>query len=203
MSKDLYYRGLEEDNLSCSLCFPTQSCYVPCTASTFYFTSSPIHFLPIFTNLVALSLSLLLFYCHLFFLSKMELSSVRIWCITPLQTPFPPDLAHLHVILECLSGSTVQGCHQIQKSSCTAEESKQMTANENTEKWNIMYLEVMLPNCCVLMVKVCCNQSIGLLGETHTKQTIGAQHMWGNVEMEPIICQEEDWFSFSLYPTVN
>lgn len=63
----------------------------------------------------------------------------------------------------------------------------------------------MLPNCCVVMVKVCCNQSVGLLGETHTKQMIGPQQMWGNVEMEPRICQvvskrKTDFLSFFFFP---
>ena len=46
---------------------------------------------------------------------------------------------------------------------------------------------VVLPNCCMLMVNVCCNQSVGLLGETLPTQMIGPQQMWGN--MEPRICQ--------------
>lgn len=51
------------------------------------------------------------------------------------------------------------------------------------------------------MVKVCCNQSAGLLGEILSKQMIGPQQMWGKVEMEPKTCQvvfkrETDSLSF-------
>lgn len=65
---------------------------------------------------------------------------------------------------------------------------------------------VVLPNYCVLMVKVCCNQSAGLLGETLTKQMISPQQMWGKVDMEPRICQVvSKWKteSLSFFPTVN
>lgn len=46
---------------------------------------------------------------------------------------------------------------------------------------------VVLPNCCMLILNVRCNQSVGLLGETLPKQMIGPQQMRGNVE--PRICQ--------------
>lgn len=66
---------------------------------------------------------------------------------------------------------------------------------------------VVPPNYCVLMVKICCNQSVGLLGETLAKQMISPQQMWGNVEMEPRMCQvvskrKTDSLSF-FSPTVN
>ena len=56
------------------------------------------------------------------------------------------------------------------------------------------------------MLKVCWNQSAGLLRETQTGQMIGPQQMWGNVETDPRICEvvsKRKGDSFPFYSSVN
>lgn len=92
-------------------------------------------------------------------------------------TKFLPDLTDLHVTPECRAPGRISTL-----SACTEVLLCSLRGGRRPNKYREVHfsdLFVMLLNCCVLMVKVCCDQSAGQFGETASKQMIGPQQMCG------------------------